>query len=151
MVTLPVVFGIGITACTGAPAKVSGSAGPRRLVAKVWTSRWRLKNQRSSAVAASSRNGGPSSAAEVPGAARLRWRVMAAVRVTRAARPPPTGRATGIIPTWLPSWPPVACWRADTGTETVTRPSSSPRLASKARSAPAAAARITSLTVPSQA
>ena len=99
-------------------------------------------------MGASSRNGGPSSAADVPRAVVLRSRMIAAMGVTRAARLPLVGRASGITPTWLPSWPPVATCRADTGTDTVTRSSCSPRLASRARSAPAMAARITSLTVP---
>src|ERR1039458_977598 len=43
--TLPAVLAMGITARSGVPAKVSGCAGPRRLVAKVWTSRWRVTNQ----------------------------------------------------------------------------------------------------------
>jgi hypothetical protein len=72
------VLGMGITARSGAPAKVSGCAGPRRLVAKLWTSRWRLTNQRSSPVEASSRSSGPSSVTEVARAGVLRWRVIAA-------------------------------------------------------------------------
>ena len=39
-VTFPVVDGIEMIARTAAPPNVSGSSGPRRLVTKVWTTRW---------------------------------------------------------------------------------------------------------------
>jgi len=84
-VTFLLVAGMGSPLAPGAPANVSGWAGPRRLVAKVWTSCWRSKVQRSSPAGASSRNDGPSSAADVPRAAVLRSLVIAAIRVTRAS------------------------------------------------------------------
>lgn len=57
MVMLPAGIRDGITARTGAPAKVSSSAGLARLVARVRISRWRPENRLSSPVGASSWNG----------------------------------------------------------------------------------------------
>ena len=48
-VTFPVVDGMGMIARTAAPPKVGGASGPRRLVTKVWTTRWWLAAQREQA------------------------------------------------------------------------------------------------------
>jgi hypothetical protein len=56
-----------ITPRSGAPAKVSGCAGPRRLAARLWTSRWRLTSRRSSRWGPAARNSGPGSVTDMAG------------------------------------------------------------------------------------
>jgi hypothetical protein len=145
---LPLIGATGINSSTRSEPIVSGRLGPRTLVTNVFTSRWCSMNGPKAPTAASSRTNGLHSTVEAPGIAVLRARVTATTTGSRSPGAPASGTLTGSTPTRLPSSPVPARTRAEIGTETTSRSSTSPRSASAAPSAPVTAVSTTSLTVP---
>lgn len=100
--TLPLTDSTGRTSVIGTLSNDKRESGPRRLVTKVVTGRYRSTNHRVVPARARSRSAGLSSTAEVLGLAGFRLREVCAIVVRSWCGSPFAVTGTVIMPTWLP-------------------------------------------------